>query len=212
MNYCHRPRRTLFEILQDFQPLRLPPAYLFDFFPIMRPREFSISSGPTFSKRLSITYAVITYRTSLKTERQGVGTHYLASLTPGDSLSVWIKQGTMRLPADPLNPIILICPGLGIAPMRSFLQHRMKLSETGGEMMFYGCRFLDKDFLFRSELEAWQRSGRLTLFVAQSRFHPERKRYVQHIIGEQSSMVWQWIQRGAYIYVSGLVYCFLHHA
>ena len=43
--YVQRPRRTILEVLLDFGHTRVPKEYLFDLFPLMRPREFSIASS-----------------------------------------------------------------------------------------------------------------------------------------------------------------------
>jgi sulfite reductase alpha subunit-like flavoprotein len=45
--YCHKPKRTYFEVFQDFNSVKFPIEYLFDLIPYMRPRKFSISSSPT---------------------------------------------------------------------------------------------------------------------------------------------------------------------
>lgn len=45
-SYCYKPRRTIFEVLQDFHSAKIPLKYLIDLIPEMRPRSFSISSSP----------------------------------------------------------------------------------------------------------------------------------------------------------------------
>ncbi len=79
-DYAFRPRRTCFEIMTDFSPLRVPVAYVLDLFPAMKWREFSIASIDPM--QIDILVGVVTYKTKLKTPRHGVGTHYLASLAP----------------------------------------------------------------------------------------------------------------------------------
>ncbi|KAJ3107968.1 NADPH-dependent diflavin oxidoreductase 1 [Phlyctochytrium planicorne] len=44
--YCYRPRRTCFEILEDFTSINIPLPYLMDVFTPMRPRMYSIASSP----------------------------------------------------------------------------------------------------------------------------------------------------------------------
>lgn len=80
-DYCYRPRRTALEILLDFQPLCVPVSYLYDLFPVMKEREFSIASSSVYTpSRVAITMGIVRYRTKLKQERIGVGTQWLASL------------------------------------------------------------------------------------------------------------------------------------
>jgi sulfite reductase alpha subunit-like flavoprotein len=43
--YCYRVRRTIHEILSEFRHVKIPIDYIFDVFPPLRPREFSISSS-----------------------------------------------------------------------------------------------------------------------------------------------------------------------
>lgn len=50
-SYCNRVRRTSLEVLMDF-PLataNIPVSYLFDLFPVMQPRAFSIASSTVVS-------------------------------------------------------------------------------------------------------------------------------------------------------------------
>ena len=58
-------------------------------------------------------------------ELQGVCTSWLAALRPGeDRVPVWIQAGVLRLPADPAVPLLLVGPGTGVAPFRSFVEDR----------------------------------------------------------------------------------------
>ena len=44
-DYCQRVRRTIREVLDDFHHVRIPKDYIFDIFPPIRPREFSIANS-----------------------------------------------------------------------------------------------------------------------------------------------------------------------
>jgi sulfite reductase alpha subunit-like flavoprotein len=44
-DYSSRVRRTIVEVLDDFKHLKIPINYIFDIFPPLRPREFSIASS-----------------------------------------------------------------------------------------------------------------------------------------------------------------------
>lgn len=44
-DYCTRMRRTIREVLDDFHSVRIPREYIFDVFPPMRTRSFSIASS-----------------------------------------------------------------------------------------------------------------------------------------------------------------------
>jgi sulfite reductase alpha subunit-like flavoprotein len=76
--YCHRPRRTAFEILQDFNSVKIPLDYLLDVFPKMRPRAFSIASSPHYhTGEIQLTVGIIEYKTTLKSVRQGICTKWM---------------------------------------------------------------------------------------------------------------------------------------
>lgn len=39
-------------------------------------------------------------------------------------LPVWVERGALRLPPSPHIPLLMVGPGTGVAPFRSFLQQR----------------------------------------------------------------------------------------
>jgi len=43
--YCYQVKRTILEVLADFRHVKIPRDYIFDVFPPLRPREFSIASS-----------------------------------------------------------------------------------------------------------------------------------------------------------------------
>lgn len=43
--YCYLVRRTILEVLSEFRHVQVPKDYVFDMFPPLRPREFSIASS-----------------------------------------------------------------------------------------------------------------------------------------------------------------------
>ena len=108
-----------------------------------------------------------------------------------------------RLPDDLTRPIIMVGPGTGIAPFRAFLQERQASGATGANWLFFGSWNAASDFLYRDELQAMQAQGGLTkLDVAFSRDQAE-KIYVQHLMQQQASELWRWLNDGAYFYVCG---------
>jgi len=75
---------------------------------------------------------------------QGVCTSWLAGLRPGsERMPVWAQAGVLRLPADPALPLLLVGPGTGVAPFRSFVEDRQADVDAGGQDGFadvYKCR------------------------------------------------------------------------
>ncbi|KAM6337556.1 NADPH-dependent diflavin oxidoreductase 1 isoform 2-T2 [Alca torda] len=130
-SYCNRPRRTTLEALWDFPhtTCAIPPDYLLDLIPRIRPRAFSIASSMlAHPDRIQILMAVVRYKTRLSKPRRGLCSTWLASLNPeqGDvRVPLWVKKGGMKFPADPDTPVIMIGPGTGVAPFRAVIQERV---------------------------------------------------------------------------------------
>ncbi|NXY72813.1 NDOR1 oxidoreductase, partial [Glareola pratincola] len=84
-SYCNRPRRTTLEALWDFPhtTCAIPPDYLLDLIPRIRPRAFSIASSMlAHPDRIQILMAVVRYKTRLSKPRRGLCSTWLASLNP----------------------------------------------------------------------------------------------------------------------------------
>jgi len=78
-----------------------------------------------------------------------------------------------------------------------------KTSSYGDLAFFFGCRKQSQDFHYGPEWESYCSNGTLSIFeVAFSRDQPQ-KVYVQHKITERSKEVWQMLEKGGYIFVSG---------
>lgn len=106
------------------------------------------------------------------------------------------------LPNEKQTPIVMIGPGTGIAPFRAFLQERIELQSTRENWLFFGEKRSAHDFFYKEELSSWSNQGHLKLNTAFSRDNSE-KVYVQHKMMEKSRELWDWIQKGAYLYVCG---------
>jgi sulfite reductase (NADPH) flavoprotein alpha-component len=197
--------RGVIDLLHDYPGVLRDPADLVAMLPPLAPRLYSISSSPSaHTGELHTTVAIVRYR-SHNRERGGVCSTLLADRTnTGGSLPVYIQPNKrFRLPADPSTPIIMIGPGTGIAPFRSFLHERRALNHTGRNWLFFGERSASTDFLYRDELQAMHADGHLTrLDLAFSR-DQEHKIYVQDRMLERGAELFQWLQEGASLYVCG---------
>jgi sulfite reductase (NADPH) flavoprotein alpha-component len=97
----------------------------------------------------------------------------------------------------------MIGPGTGIAPFRAFVQERAATEATGDNWLFFGNPHFTEDFLYQTEWQTWMDEGILNkIDLAFSRDQTE-KIYVQHRILEQAEELWNWIHRGAHIYICG---------
>ncbi|OIK46446.1 hypothetical protein BEI02_15035 [Elizabethkingia sp. HvH-WGS333] len=107
-----------------------------------------------------------------------------------------------KLP-ETAKDVIMIGPGTGIAPFRSFLWERDATGAEGRNWLFFGDRSFVSDFLYQSEFQDFLKTGALTnLDLAFSRDTAE-KVYVQHRLQQKSSEVFQWLEGGASVYVCG---------
>ncbi|KAA8900487.1 hypothetical protein FN846DRAFT_899758 [Sphaerosporella brunnea] len=192
-DYTTRPRRSLLEVLQEFNTIRIPLSRLIELIPRMRSRQFSIASAAaTDPQQLDLLVAIVNYKTVIKKTRRGVCTRFLASLRPGeDKVALCFHRGALALQESDLRkPVVLIAPGTGLAPMRALLQHRLAYGANGGNILIFGARNKEKDFFFAHEWAALQSCGQLKLFTAFSR-DQKAKRYVQTVIREQAQDVWK---------------------
>ncbi len=170
----------------------------------LQPRLYSIASSPkAHPEEVHLTVGVVRYERNGR-QRKGVASTFLAerALAGGDvPIFVQVAHG-FRLPADTSRPIIMIGPGTGIAPFRAFLEERRAIGATGRNWLFFGDQRRDHDFLYRDELDAWQRDGHARLETAFSRDQGE-KVYVQHRMRENAAELWAWLEQGAHLYVCG---------
>ncbi|TRM58748.1 riboflavin synthase domain-like protein [Schizophyllum amplum] len=187
-DYTTRVRRTIAEVLADFRNVRIPPEYVFDVFPPMRPREFSIASSiQRHPRQIQLCIAIVRYRTKLKVPRRGVCTSWLVGLPIGSTLRMRIARGLIELPPTDI-PVICVGPGTGIAPMRAVIEERLA---TGAKdnTLYFGCRSAAKDEHYAEEWAAYARESKLTYRVARSRDGPEgtARIYVQDLMREDAS-------------------------
>ena len=224
--YATRVRRTIREVVAEFRTVRVPRDYIFDVFPPLRPREFSIaSSALVHPHELHLCVAIIDYKTRLKARRRGVGTSFLAALPIGKSLfqvfpallNVWqpsvlgatlrigITSGLLALPPDLTTPVICVGPGTGVAPARAVLEARAHIGAENNTL-YFGHRASGKDAHYLHEWSALAESGKLTYRATASRDGPEgtRRVYVQDLIRQDAKRIWELVHgKGAWVYISG---------
>lgn len=202
-------KRHIIDILHDFSGSHPPLATLLSCLRPLQPRLYSISSSqlehPTY---VQITVAVVKY-VALGRNRIGVTSTFLKErMQMGDHVPVYVaKNPDFRLPKDLGTPIIMVGPGTGLAPFRSFIQERIHSQQSSGlqlgqSVLYFGCRRSDQDYLYGPQLQQWADGGRLTLFTAFSR-QQAKKVYVQDRLRESGKLVWQLLQEGAHFYVCG---------
>jgi len=122
----------------------------------------------------------------------------------GAMLPVFIHSNKLfRLPAAEDAPVIMVGPGTGLAPFRAFLEHKQAGCGRWPMWLFFGDQREQQDFLYRDEMLAWRESGVLQRLDTAFSRDQRKKIYVQDRVREQSAMLWDWLERGAYFYVCG---------
>jgi sulfite reductase alpha subunit-like flavoprotein len=191
-DYTTRPRRSILEVLQEFESVKIPWQRVCSIIPTLRGRQFSIASAMNKSAetekktKIELLIAIVKYKTILRRIRQGVATRYIASFVSGQDITVTLSQGGLGVSKSELDrPVVMVGPGTGVAPMRSLIYQRMAWREElkqvqngDGEtdltvpqdLLFFGCRNSDADFYFKDEWASLKTSGvPLEVFTAFSR-------------------------------------------
>lgn len=199
--------RDYVDILREFPEARYetPEEFIAQLTPIT-PRLYSIaSSAEAHPGEVHLCVEIVRYETHGRSKK-GLASGFLAdhSETFVKNIPVYVQESrTFRLPKDPSRDIIMIGPGTGVAPFRAFLEQRILEGAPGRNWLFFGEQHRATDFLYEEELTGWEKAGKLhRLSLAFSR-DQARKIYVQHRMREHGRELWDWVRKGAYIYVCG---------
>ncbi|CAF9909728.1 MAG: NAPDH-dependent diflavin reductase [Heterodermia speciosa] len=213
-DYTTRPRRSILEVLQEFDSVKIPWQWAASVLPELRGRQFSIASGGQLKTDshghvcFELLVAIVRYKTVIKKIREGVCTRYLAALPEGSSLDVTLQKGSLGVSKEQTSrPLVMIGPGTGIAPIRSLVWERLQRGQQTqarppepsngsisgkidvGEMaLFFGCRNKDADYFYQEEWYQLRKELPLQTFTAFSR-DQKHKVYVQDVIREHSELV-----------------------
>ncbi|MCT4013518.1 flavodoxin domain-containing protein [Elizabethkingia anophelis] len=171
---------------------------------VQAPRLYSVSSSPEAHGDSEIHITVAKSEFFINDKKQnGLCSGFLSEFEEGGTVEFYIQEAKhFKLP-ETAKDVIMIGPGTGIAPFRSFLWERDATGAEGRNWLFFGDRNFVSDFLYQSEFQDFLKTGALTnLDLAFSRDTAE-KVYVQHRLQQKSSEVFQWLEGGASVYVCG---------
>lgn len=198
--------RELRDMYADFPPAdALSVEQFLGMLRKMPPRLYSIASSiKAHPDEVHLTVGVVRYETH-GISRKGVCSSYMAErLAVGEKASIYLHHNkNFFLPEDPNTRTIMVGPGTGIAPFRSFIEERDAIGAKGENWLFFGDQHFNSDFLYQLEWQDYMKKGILTrMDVAFSR-DTDEKVYVQHRIKEQAKDIYAWMEEGAYFYVCG---------
>ncbi|VFA40765.1 diflavin oxidoreductase [Chryseobacterium indologenes] len=168
------------------------------------PRLYSISSSLEAHGDTEIHITVAKSEFLIDHQKyNGLCSGFLTEFSEGQEVEFYIQDaGHFKLPEHDKD-IIMIGPGTGIAPFRSFLWERDAVGAEGRNWLFFGDRNFVSDFLYQAELQDFLKTGSLThLDLAFSRDTAE-KVYVQHKLEQKAREVFYWLEGGASVYVCG---------
>ena len=245
--YNERERRSVGEFLSDFPSVAMPLEWMLTTAPRLRHRLFSISSSPLpHPHALHLTVTAARWKTHYGRVREGLCSNalrrcvstfifirairltaqvcFVYSAQVGAALACWLVPTFMAQPKD-TTPLILVCTGSGVAPLRAFVQARVHRSRAGQTkiaptLVFFGCRRKAGDFLYRREWEELagdpvalvgdvstrQGPGGQVLeggFIPAFSRDGDTKDYVQHRVAHHAARVWNMLEAGAAVYVAG---------
>ncbi len=196
--------RDLLDMLRDFGPWNTPAEKIVSLLRKMTPRLYSIASSITANpNEVHLTIGAVRY-TAHGRMRKGVCSVLVAErVQEGDSLPIYIQANKHFNLPEGEKDIIMVGPGTGIAPFRSFIQERAVTKASGRSWLFFGEQYAASDFLYQDELELFLKEGTLTKLETAFSRDTEQKIYVQHRMLENSKELFEWLENGAYFYVCG---------
>lgn len=143
--------------------------------PTNEPRSYSIASAcATGEFHLCVSRYLYTRDGQ---PQVGTASEFLTQAPPGTTIHFTYEANPhFHLPPSPQSPLLFVAAGTGIAPIRSFIQHRLALrTALGPAVLVFGCR-TPREFLFKDEIRKAQRLGALgAVLVAYSRGRSAKK-------------------------------------
>lgn len=193
------------DVLEDHPLIRLTAAELVETLRRILPRLYSVASSQRAHPE-HVHALVVSVRYAIRGRvREGVCSTWMADRWPLDATADLYLQNQQRhfaLPADPATPIIMVGPGTGLAPFRSFLEERRVTGAPGRNWLFFGEQHRASDFFYEDQLTGYIKDGFLRLDLAFSRDQAD-KVYVQHRMRENARDLWAWLEDGAEFFVCG---------
>uniref|UniRef100_A0A0N5ANG9 Methionine synthase reductase n=1 Tax=Syphacia muris TaxID=451379 RepID=A0A0N5ANG9_9BILA len=169
---------SLADILFAFPSCRPSADRLIELLPRLQPRAYSVvSTKARWGSRLRFVYSLMSFPAAdgRYYQRFGLASGWLSTLKIGDTVQIMYKKpGKFRFSSlDGVSdvqatPLIMIGPGTGVAPFISFLEKIFDNNLSDGKdasverELYFGCRDLNVDCIFKNEMEFYKRQKILT--------------------------------------------------
>jgi len=189
--------------------IHVPIEYMLDFVPKIKPRLYSIASGPELvGEKVQLCIVEEDWTTPSGKYRKGACTSYLRTLKPEEDAHVCaaINSGSMEVPTDPKLPLVMCALGTGLAPFRAILQDRQAQRARGEEVgpvtLFFGARYRATEYIYGDELDAWLNDGLINELIHAFSRDQEKKVYVQDRLDQNRDLLWERLvkQGGSFFY------------
>ncbi|WP_340374435.1 cytochrome P450 [Streptomyces sp. SS7] len=199
--------RSVLDLLEQHRACELPFERFLELLPVLRPRPYSISSSAAAAPGevdLMVSLLAAPHRAG-EGMFHGIGSHYLQTVNAGDTVQARVLPcaEAFRLPEDDSVPVILVSAGTGVAPFRGAVLDRHHTRSTGTLLCYFGCDHPDVDYLHRTEFEAAEAAGAVSMRPAFSCAPEDGVRYVQDRIAKESDEVWAVLEAGGRVHVCG---------
>jgi sulfite reductase (NADPH) flavoprotein alpha-component len=207
-----RRGRDLLALLEEVPQLQADVEDLVRWLRPLQTRAYSISSSPLVDPAQA-DLTVRTLRWQLGSRLcEGTASGALSRIArdpvePAEDLeeiSVRVRPAPdFHLPEDPAADVVMIGPGVGVAPFRGFLQERRAREDHGRSWLLQGIRERGTDLLFGDEFRALHEEGVLTRYDIAASRADDGAEYVQHLIARLGADLFAWIDGGAHVFVCG---------
>uniref|UniRef100_I3NF66 Nitric oxide synthase n=1 Tax=Ictidomys tridecemlineatus TaxID=43179 RepID=I3NF66_ICTTR len=205
------PPCTIFQAFKYYLDITTPPT------PLQLQQFASLATSEKEKQRLLVLSKGLQEYEEWKWDGEGpihhgVCSSWLNRIQAGEVVPCFVRGApSFHLPRNPQVPCILVGPGTGIAPFRSFWQQRQFDIQHKGMspcpmVLVFGCRQSKIDHIYREEtLQAKNKGVFRELYTAYSREPDKPKKYVQDVLQDQlAETVYRALkEQGGHIYVCG---------
>ncbi|MDJ1370035.1 diflavin oxidoreductase [Gulosibacter molinativorax] len=196
--------KDIIDVLAELDCLNVTLQDVIDELRPIQHRAYSIASSPLVDgNRVHLTVSGVEYE-SFERHHRGTASAFLeqAAKTGEPFAAKRLPAHEFRIPEESA-PVVMIGPGVGVAPFRSFLRHRVGSEASGKNWLFFGDQHRECDYLYEGEFTALEKDGRLDrLSLAFSRDQAE-KHYVQDEMRRHGEELAAWLDEGGYVFVCG---------